>query len=208
MTNKILKGINDYYTKKVSEFGLTPKGVDWNSKESQYERFKQLSKVIINDQPLRILDFGCGYGEFYSYLNQAFPNNNFLYIGYDISDAMILNARSVKRDNDNAIFVDKLPGEPVDYSIASGVFNVKLDLAGDDEWKDYMLQTINTLNKISIKGFSFNALTKYSDTEHKRNYLFYSDPLWLFDYCKTNFSRNVALLHDYDLYEFTIIVRK
>ncbi|MBM3138043.1 MAG: class I SAM-dependent methyltransferase, partial [Chloroflexi bacterium] len=30
----------------------------------------------------------------------------------------------------------------------------------------------------------------------------------LFDYCKVNFSKNVALLHDYKLYDFTIIVRK
>jgi hypothetical protein len=26
--------------------------------------------------------------------------------------------------------------------------------------------------------------------------------------CKRRFSRNVALLHDYDLYEFTVLVRK
>ena len=32
--------------------------------------------------------------------------------------------------------------------------------------------------------------------------------LFFFDFCKRNFSRNVALLHDYGLYDFTIIVRK
>jgi len=30
----------------------------------------------------------------------------------------------------------------------------------------------------------------------------------LFDYCKRTYSRDVALLHDYGLYEFTILVRK
>jgi hypothetical protein len=29
-----------------------------------------------------------------------------------------------------------------------------------------------------------------------------------FDHCKRNFSRQVALLHDYGLWEFTILVRK
>ena len=38
--------------------------------------------------------------------------------------------------------------------------------------------------------------------------LYYADPLDLFDYCKRNFSKNVALLHDYRLYDFTLIVRK
>jgi hypothetical protein len=71
-----------------------------------------------------------------------------------------------------------------------------------------MIETINLFNQISTSGFSFNALTKYSDKEFMKDYLYYSDPLVLFDYCKKNFSRNVALLHDYNLYEFTILVRK
>ncbi|MBC7939785.1 MAG: class I SAM-dependent methyltransferase, partial [Chitinophagaceae bacterium] len=37
---------------------------------------------------------------------------------------------------------------------------------------------------------------------------YYPDPLDLFDVCKRRFSRNVALLHDYGLYAFTILVRK
>ena len=41
-----------------------------------------------------------------------------------------------------------------------------------------------------------------------RSDLFYSDPCNLFDICKRKYSRNVALLHDYGLHEFTIIVRK
>ena len=41
-----------------------------------------------------------------------------------------------------------------------------------------------------------------------RPYLYYADPLFLFDYCKKKYSKSVALLHDYGLYEFTILVRK
>ena len=46
------------------------------------------------------------------------------------------------------------------------------------------------------------------DPERMVSRLHYADPLELFDYCKRNFSAAVALLHDYGLYEFTIIVRK
>ena len=60
----------------------------------------------------------------------------------------------------------------------------------------------------AARGFSFNCLTKYSDDTKMKDYLFYADPCQLFDYCKRNFSKQVALLHDYGLYEFTIIVRK
>ena len=51
-------------------------------------------------------------------------------------------------------------------------------------------------------------LTKYSDKEYMRDNLYYADPLFIFDYCKRNFSKQVALLHDYGLYEFTILVKK
>jgi len=94
-----------------------------------------------------------------------------------------------------------------DYIVASGIFNVKNEII-ESEWLYYILSTIEIMNKKSKKGFAFNVLTKYSDKEYMKNYLYYADPLFLFDYCKRNFSRNVALLHDYDLYEFTILVRK
>jgi hypothetical protein len=40
-----------------------------------------------------------------------------------------------------------------------------------------------------------------------RDYLYYPDPCRVFDYCKTHIAREVALLHDYGLFAFTIIVR-
>ncbi len=64
------------------------------------------------------------------------------------------------------------------------------------------------MNKASEKGFSFNLLTSYSDAHLKKDYLYYANPGFWFDFCKQNFSRNVALLHDYNLYEFTIRVRQ
>jgi hypothetical protein len=41
-----------------------------------------------------------------------------------------------------------------------------------------------------------------------RDNLYYADPFLLFDYCKKTYSRNVALLRDYGLYEFTLLIRK
>jgi hypothetical protein len=64
------------------------------------------------------------------------------------------------------------------------------------------------MHRVTRHGFSFNCLTAYSDPDKIRPDLHYADPCALFDLCKRKFSRNVALLHDYDLYEFTILVRK
>jgi hypothetical protein len=69
-------------------------------------------------------------------------------------------------------------------------------------------ETLDALDRTSRSGFAFNCLTSYSDADKMRDYLYYADPCALFDLCKKRYSRNVAILHDYDLYEFTILVRK
>ena len=89
----------------------------------------------------------------------------------------------------------------------SGIFNVRNDI-GDEEWRAYILQTLKAMSASSRKGFAFNALTSYSDAHLMRRELYYSNPLEMFNYYKINFSKNVALLHDYDLYDFTILVKK
>ena len=96
-----------------------------------------------------------------------------------------------------------------DYLLAGAIFNIKLE-AGYEEWQTFVASSLERMNALCSKGFSFNMLTKYSDADRmaQRPDLFYGDPLFFFDLCKRNFSRNVALLHDYGLYDFTILVRK
>lgn len=206
MHDKILKGVCEYYTNKVEEFGDTHLGVDWNSKASQYLRFEQLSKVINEDQ-FSVLDYGCGYGELVNYLSQV-ENFEMTYFGYDISKEMLRQASSIFKYRQNVSFLGSLEKQKFDFVIASGVLNVKLNLASDNEWLDYVITTLNQMNELSVKGFSFNALTFYSEKKNMKDYLYYADPIFLFDYCKKHFSKDVALLHDYKLYEFTLIIRK
>jgi len=93
-----------------------------------------------------------------------------------------------------------------DYGLASGIFNVRLGRS-DAEWYDYLQVTLDVLDRTSSLGFAFNCLTSYSDEDKKRDCLYYADPCGLFDLCKHRYFRQVALLHDYGLYEFTILVR-
>ena len=91
--------------------------------------------------------------------------------------------------------------------MASGVFNLRLEVE-DEAWRDYVLETLETVDRLSTRGFAFNMLTSYSDADRMRPDLYYGDPCFFFDHCKRRFSRHVALLHDYGLYEFTIVVRR
>ena len=206
MSKEILNLVSEYYTDKIKEHGATPRGVDWNGEESQVMRFAQLSKVIENNpDKFSLLDFGCGYGSMIDYLEGSF-GEAVKYFGFDISEEMILSARN-KYVEKGTFFSDINNDLVYDYTLASGIFNVRQEV-DDESWEEYVFETLNTINAKSLKGFSFNMLTSYSDKEFMKAYLYYASPERMFAYCKSNFSNKVALLHDYPLYEFTIVVKK
>jgi SAM-dependent methyltransferase len=202
----LLAQVAEYYSAKLAEHGPSPRGVDWNGEESQALRFRQLARVITTAGPFMLNDVGCGYGALYDNLASGFPLMQ--YVGCDISSEMVAAARERHSASDRASFVQgAAPPGMADYSVASGIFNVRLGHA-DPEWRGYMQATLDALDRHSSRGFAFNALTSYSDADRKRDYLFYADPCEWFDWCKRRYAKDVALLHDYGLYEFTIIVRK
>ena len=204
--NFILNQVDRYYSSKIKQYGPTPKGVDWNSSEAQEMRFRELSCLINHDKNFSILDYGCGYGAFLNYLlKRGFKGK---YFGYDISTAMIKEAKVKYAGVKQCYFTDnKNKLKQCDYVIASGLFNV-CQTVNFMTWTKYVLETIDKLFILSKKGLAFNSLTKYSDPGKTKEGLYYADPEFIFTYCKHNFSKKVALLHDYDLYEFTILIRK
>jgi SAM-dependent methyltransferase len=206
MSELMLENVHKYYTDKILTHGATPQGVDWNGIESQEKRFEQLVKITDNEveSDYSILDYGCGFGSLLSYLKKK--GKNIKYLGYDISVEMLKKAR--EQFNNDVIWLNKLDDNlKVDYVVASGLFNVKLNHSIAN-WEDYILSTLKNINKIALKGFAFNILTSYSDKEYMKDYLYYASPEYYFMYCKINYSNHVSLLHDYGLFEFTILVRK
>ena len=202
------KKLNEYFSQKLEEFGATPKGVDYNGSEAQECRFEQLIKVIQAARPFTVIDYGCGYGALFDFLNRK--EWQFEYFGMDLIEKMVMAARESHEDFPTAHFTTREGDLPIaDYLVAGSIFNIKLDATYED-WRDFVVKTLYQMNNLCSKGFSFNMLTKYSDADRmaQRPDLFYGDPLFFFDFCKREFSRNVALLHDYGLYDFTILIRK
>jgi len=202
------KKLNAYFTEKLETFGATAKGVDYNGEQARLIRFAELVKIINPSKPFSIIDYGCGYGAMFEYLHEK--GWEFDYYGVDLIEKMVMAGRQKYMDFSNAHFTTDEKELPVaDYLVAAGIFNIKLE-SPYDAWQDFICESLPRMNALCSKGFSFNMLTKYSDADRmaERPDLFYGDPLFFFDYCKRNFSRNVALLHDYGLYDFTILVRK
>ncbi len=201
-----LDPVKAYFGRRIREHGATPRGVDWNSEDSQNTRFDQLLKVISGPGPFSILDYGCGYGALVDYIAEQGLDAD--YNGFDIVESAVELANHLHPGRPRCrFFSDSTELTACDYTVASGIFNVRGEQSIED-WTNYVLSVLHQFNDLSHKGFASNFLTKYSDTSRMRADLYYADPTYLFDYCKRNFSRNVALLHDYQIYDFTILVRK
>jgi SAM-dependent methyltransferase len=202
---RIIDEVARYYSGTVEQHGPSPAGVDWNGEESQLGRFEQLAHVLPRHEQFSINDYGCGYGALVPYLDAS--GRTFDYVGFDVAAPMLDLARERFGADARIRFVgDERDLEPADYTVASGVFNVRLDTPEAD-WHAYCLGVVQRMAALSRHGLAFNMLTSYSDAPKMKDELHYADPLWWFDWCKRNLSRQVALLHDYGLWEFTMIVR-
>jgi SAM-dependent methyltransferase len=200
----ISRKVERYYTERFDTYGPTAQGVDWNSEESQTLRLVQLLRVLDRRGRVTLNDYGCGYGAMVPVLEDR--GLDVEYCGYDLSTRMVDHARRTYAQRPGVTFVDhEHLLAAADYTVASGIFNVKLDLP-ETEWETYVLSTIEVIARLSERGFAFNMLTSYSDADRMRADLYYADPKYFFDVCK-RYAKNVALLHDYGLYEFTLIVR-
>ena len=210
MSETIRQAIGRYYEDRLSQFGPTPRGVDWNSAESQALRFDKLLELLVasrhEDEPAAsLLDVGCGYGALLDHLKAVGITVD--YRGFDVSEAMVAAARA-RHQASRSAFTSRVEAiAPASFAVASGIFNVKLHHSVE-QWRGYVLETIGALDELSTRGFAFNMLSTYSDPEKRREDLFYADPCEMFDLCKRRFAAGVALLHDYPLFEFTVLVRK
>lgn len=206
MSDEVTARVVDYYEAKLAAHGATARGVDWKDEASQRKRFEQLVRALglARDERFSLVDYGCGYGALLSFLDErGFACD---YTGYDRSAKMIEEAR--RAHGDRAAFTTDWSAVPrADYVVASGIFNVRFDVA-DDEWRAYVEQTLASIHERAVKGWVVNFLTIYSDADRMRRDLYYADPAAVFAWCQRNASRWVSLFHDYDLYEFTLGVAR
>ncbi len=207
MENDSLSEVRNYFENTLKNHGGTARGVDWNSEGAREARFEQLSKIITCNSDYSILDYGSGYGALADYLDAKCLRFS-KYVGYDIVEAMALKGMELHSSDNRISFTSQLNEIPVcDYATACGVFNMKLNTPYG-EWTHFVIHSLDEMNALCTRGFSVNFLTKYSDPDRMRPDLYYADPCFLFDYCKTHYTKNVALLHDYNLFDFTLLIRK
>ena len=126
-----------FYDNRVSIHGTSYKSLNWGSKESQNLRFKILTTIGEFDKK-RILDFGCGIGDYYAWLIE---NNYYVnYTGIDISSKMIQQASklfSTGTFHHQNIFIKPLENS-FDFILLSGVFTYTDELFFQNVFQSYL----------------------------------------------------------------------
>jgi len=147
-----------FYASSIKTYGTTPKGLNWNSLESQNIRFDVILDMLPNDlSQLSIADAGCGFGDMYLYMLKKNKRVK-KYTGIDSLRQMCkIAARKTGCEIIQAdICIDILPD--ADFYICSGAMNIL------EEFETY--QFILNCYSSCKKGFIFNILhgNKKSDT--------------------------------------------
>ncbi|WFU83855.1 methyltransferase domain-containing protein [Bradyrhizobium sp. CIAT3101] len=201
----ILPQVASYYASKLEQHGTTSQGVDWNGTASHDRRHRQFLRLLEGSPNASVIDLGCGFGDFLRFLRSEGFQGRFT--GYDIAASMIEKARELYGEGEDRQWrIGSEPEEVADFAIASGIFNVKGDVPAE-AWIDYVNDTLDTLARAGRRGFAFNILSLSSDPERRRPHLYYADPVAMLRHCLAKYGRSVALLQDYELYEFTVLVR-
>ena len=179
--------------------GDRPEAVRWSSKGQLLHYQAMLDIGCIEGK--KILDFGCGKGDFYQFLKER--DISVEYSGFDINERLISVARLKYPDVDFRVFdIDKdALDEEFDCIFLCGVFNLRID--GLAEAIKATLKKLFARCRISL---AFNALSVH---DPKKDFeLNYTSPEELFTFAVKNLSPFVSLRHDRISFDYIMFVYK
>src|SRR5262249_14754205 len=148
--------------------------------------------------PLRLLDFGCGFGDLFGYARGRGIALD--YTGLEINEDLIGVARERYPDA-RFLCLDAL-AEPFDATfdvvLSSGVHNYRL---ADN--RAYTEHSFRLFDRLSRQGFAVNFLSDRVNYRSEANH--HSAPEEI-PALALQYSPRVSLRHDYMPFEFTVIV--
>lgn len=203
-----LAAVARYYGERLRRFGATAPGVDWPNRPNQELRFIPLLKVCDFAQPCSLNDVGCGYGALRALLSRRQRGARIDYVGTDVSLAMVAAARRRWRHRADCRF-EQADGavRVADWSLASGLFNVKLDCPLPD-WEALVARTLANLQRHSRRGYAVNFVLPPAPGQASPAQLYRPPPeRWLAHLARHQPGCQVTLLRGYGLPEFTLLVR-
>lgn len=189
-----------YFSKALIMHGDRPEAVRWTEK-GQRIHYKALLGIDKDIHGKKVLDYGCGKGDFYQYLKEK--NIAVDYTGFDINGELISLARHKYPECRFRVFdiEEESLDDNYDYIFLCGVFNLKVE-----GLVDTVKNTLTRLFDHCRIALAFNALSAHDP--RKATEMHYLLPGKILDYAVKNLSPHVAISHDQIPYDFTMYVRK
>ncbi|MCF7834180.1 MAG: class I SAM-dependent methyltransferase [Candidatus Pacebacteria bacterium] len=195
--NKLLQ----YYNNLISEHtDNNAQAQGWASEDTENARFEIFSKVgDLNNHS--VLDVGCGFGDFYSFLKSK--RIDCKYTGIDINPEMIKTAETKYPSAQFQVidFGDNDFTEKFDYIFCSGALSFMVP-----DYKNFYFAKVKKMFELSKKGVAFNMLTEKNNikTEDEKLYATYSTQEVL-DFCK-ELTEKVSIQEGYLPNDFTVFL--
>lgn len=185
-----------YFSRLAAERGATSHGVGMTER-SQIRRFENLLKVG-SLRKKTLLDVGCGYGDFYSFLQRKGIWVD--YMGFDITPAMIeiakqKNPKIADRFRLVNILTEEIP-ERYDYVVSNGPLNIALD-----DNMPVMIRLIERMFQICNIGMAVTMTSAL--TKRPKEGTFYYDPAEIL-HRVSRFCQNLVLDHSYLPHDFAL----
>jgi trans-aconitate methyltransferase len=197
------------YERFFADHGDTFRGVGWTKSQEQTDlRYEVMLGVLRpeTEEPVELLDFGCGLAHLYEYLQRRPPRVPVSYSGLEITPSL-LDAAKRKFPELPLYGVDITRGTDglpeFDYVVANGVFTYK-DGLDYDEMVNFWCELLPPLFALARVGLAFNAMSKQVDWE--RDDLFHLPLDVMSSFVSANLSRRFVVRHDYPLFEYTTYV--
>jgi SAM-dependent methyltransferase len=184
------------FNEQVAEEGQTARGLGWDHRSSMRTRF-EAATTMYDFTDKRVLDVGCGFGDFYDYLVEQ-DQQPAEYYGVEISERVLEIAReehasqhcTFERRN---VLVTPFEGEQFDIAVEFGILNYNFDNVDNNRYARLFMDR--------CYGFSdavlINCLSSYREGEWEyEEFVHYYDPEKLFGFAQ-ELSRDVTLHHDF-----------
>lgn len=206
----ITSKLKEHYSHKFELHGASPRGVDWANEEDVWLRYEKMLDVIPRqtidrNEPVSLLDVGCGYGGLYLYAKRlGIPVR---YTGIDVAENMIAYADAEIRGAEFycADVFTFAPQDRFDFVVCSGILTQKLT-ASIRDMDIYAQRLIKRLFELCGQGVAFNVMT--TKVNFMVDNLYYRNPVELFAFCLTEVSAKIRIDHAYPLYEYTIYLHR
>jgi SAM-dependent methyltransferase len=187
-----------FYDRNLQMHGDRPEALRWTPK-GQEARYSLMLEIAPSLEGKKILDYGCGKGDFYAFLKERGINTH--YTGMDINPNLIELASSKYPECAFRVFdIEEEPlDEDFDYIFLCGVFNNNVEGAAET-----MKNVVSALFRHARVCLAVSAVSSYAPEKDRE--LNYTSPEEFTSFALGYLTPFVSLRHDCIPEDFTVFL--